>query len=60
MNEVRLIDANALRKTIEHLHKVYTEEGFDYFYTEVLFAIDNVPTITPEKALMDKLRGDKK
>lgn len=30
------------------------------FIAEVIMTIDNAPTVTPEKALMDKLRGDKK
>lgn len=43
-----LISREALRKTIEKLNSVYMENK-DHFYTEVLFAIDNAPTVNLEK-----------
>lgn len=57
MSEVRLIDANALKE-----HKFTTQicNGVEIEDVEVVSVgvIDNAPTITPEKALMNKLKGE--
>lgn len=53
MSEVRLIDANALKKDfIETINA----QGF-MTTEEIISKIDNAPTVAPEKALIDKLKG---
>lgn len=59
MSEQRLIDANALKEAIEEyrsLSCVCTSTIIGV--RNVMYLIDNAPTISPEKALTDKLRGD--
>lgn len=55
---MRLIDADALK---ENMVKICKEVGKAMGITMPVLAftrsIDNAPTITPEKALMDKLKG---
>ena len=53
MNEVRLIDANALK------FKNLAEVNGRLTYVLTSEEINNAPTISPEKALMNKLRGEK-
>lgn len=74
MSEIRLIDANALKIEIEKQiaycddkskHQSDMEEVLRYSNTSYGLRlahnyIDNAPSISPEKALMDKLRGDDK
>ena len=52
---MRLIDADLLRKNMEFICMgimAGTEP-----YNSPLTEIDNAPTVTPEKALIDKLKG---
>lgn len=70
---MRLGDLDALKedfkKRLSNAHK-WLEKAKDEetkiranavitYICEVIMTIDNAPTVTPEKALMDKLRGDK-
>lgn len=56
MSEVRLIDANALKKAIEkyrNLNCVSTSTIIGV--RNVMYLIDNAPTISPYKAIHDEL-----
>lgn len=53
MSEVRLIDANALK------YKNLAEVNGRLTYVLTAEEIDNAPTVSPEKALMNKLNGGK-
>ena len=57
---MRAIDADALRKQLEEYVGTGTEEfdkGYDLGLQKAIELLDDAPTITPEKALMDKLKG---
>lgn len=60
MHEVRLIDANALNEKIQGVveREMPIDEKWALGLRYSLKLIDNAPTVTPEKALMDKLRGE--
>lgn len=60
MSEVRLIDANALKEELELSKYIVPNSLNRLLNTEInrcIEAIDNAPTVTPEKALIDKLKG---
>ena len=55
---MRLIDADALARAIKAECNPYGKPTIDFESgKKVLKIIDNAPTITPEKALMDKLKA---
>ena len=58
----RLIDANMLKEIIKSNHYLLSTKNnstdYGMFTTGIMQAIDNTPTVSPEKALIDKLRGD--
>lgn len=52
---MRLIDADELKKEYRKIY--HCAETMEELANTMEDAIDNAPTITPEKALTDKLKG---
>lgn len=52
-----LISREALKKAMNELHKETIDIFVKYGIEKVYDLIDNAPTVTPEKALIDKLKG---